>query len=319
MRYTRDMVSLFGSKERSPNMEDVSSLPIAYKRALELFLFFGSEKMTYDVLRRQGVSNMDMPNISAIRKLCGIVDSVTTRPEPEIAELDQLFDEYLGGNVKSDQVSHRVAHQVQEIKNGHINNEAALVLLRPSPSSKKRFIGRDTLRGATHDCKISPRWTFPMTYSNRLEPSTVSLMRVVQQEVRPDLAANGLLNVDGSLARQIVPENTMPLFEIYQYDVLVKVYELILPPELVKETEKSYVVSRLEDRGFADVDKLITKPNLDPAFRFCFLDVIKIREKLFSNGLAGQIEEHYGRFMSTVNQLIRGDQPLPYGYSSVPN
>lgn len=302
------MVSLFGRKEATTEEQICLTSPLQQK-ALELYLYFGSDHMAYSMLRsRFHIPETRMPDIYHLRNAYGVLPEADFRLQPRPQELDYLYSQVLRG--KTPQT--RLEEITSDIKNAVVKQYATLLLLR-HPRDGTYYIGRDSLRGTSGTENVPPRWTSPMTYSNQKESAKVSLIRVFQHEVVPFLTSRGLFHYQSPRAQELLSENMQPVFELYQFNTLIKAYEVVAPLSLLDDISRSTESSRLSDAGFVDISLLSKMNPLDERFRFGFLDTVKITRKLQSG------EHPDGRFMSSLNQKIRGSQPLPYGYLPIPD
>jgi hypothetical protein len=303
---------MFGiSKEYERTDKRDATIPLTHKLALAALLHYGSMEVAYQKLIKQ-IGEDEIPHLEFISHLYGIVPEAKGRPSPEFIELDELLDDVRDGNCNRNLLQPRAKSKIYNVERALVNHSGTMLFLRESESSQNLFIGRDRLRGVFSQGSPRPLWTLPMTYSQREEDPQLSLLRLFQQEVFPDLSSSGILGIGSKYSKELIPESISPIFQLYLYDVLINAYEIVLPVQFHEAAKNAYEWSRLEEAGFADVSHLASESPFKPGFRNGFIDALKIK-KLCDSGF-----EIDGRFMSSINQQIRDVMPLPYGYISVP-
>ena len=142
---------------------------------------------------------------------------------------------------------HRTYHNL--LKSNH--RLATGLVIHPYQQAGKILVGQEVSTKKRYG-KYRGDWSIPLTFSQEDETNSVSVLRVLQQEVLSDIALSGKLRLEAPLTQEIIMPDIQPILNFYILDVCVRVYEVNLPQNL----DNYVAAAKLENLQFARIDSL---------------------------------------------------------------
>jgi len=168
---------------------------------------------------------------------------------------------------------HRILHNIKE---DVIRRVGSALVITSEEDREKILIGDDISTPRLNLGKPFGSISLPMGYSKKDEDSSLSILRILQQEVFTKKA------IEKKIPNEIIPQNTKPFMFVDIADVRVSVYNLILPKDLFSIHQfSSYKLNN---------------------FRSISIDGLSRKNENFRTGLT-QIGLGYKRFLSSRQSI----------------
>lgn len=234
-----------------------------YKPLIKLYLTYGSVDKVF--VKQQYDTGVSYPHFHRILKEWGVIKS--TGPKSRFTEAVYFFGKLVKEELpletlyrsmpSSLQVSAVTLHRILSyVKRGLVRRYATALIISPESNLDLALVGKEITTARPELGKPIGSLSIPMTYAKRDEPSSDSVLRVLQQEVASTMTVNRKLPL------ALVPNNPKVVLTIDIADVRVRVFCIVVPDKIVSEFDSF----KLADLSFMPLSRIAM--DTDPEFHF---------------------------------------------------